>query len=514
MARAGGSTPGDDAQGDAPLVAAALDVMLPKGLSILAGVDLAASCVVGADPMRRGGDWLDSVPLGGGRVAAIVGDAPGTGLPAVAAMSQLRSVLVASLLRTGDPQTALIELDAYTARLPEARAATVVVAVLDPAAGEVAYCTAGHPPPLVVPAGGEPRFLEPTGAGPLGWGSRSFPTLTATWAADEALLLYSDGLLESAVRAQGSATVTLAAAADVCRDVTGVGLVDSLVRRLPMLLTDGHPNSNDLIMVAARRRPEPLGDLELDLPATGEALLTARGELDAWLAPLVLSAIDAMSLQHAVGELLANVVQHAYAGRPTRGRVRVSARVTDDATVEVEVQDDGTWRPTGSHDLLPVDGGRGLNLARLLTDQLQLIEGPEGTTVRLVFEPQRPVSMYAAPTLVQTRHRRALKAEVRSGALALSGPLDLNVADDLRQLLGRASLGSTRDAEVDLSDVDVLDSIAVQVILDAQQASEGNGRSLTLVAARGTPAQQVLDLVQLPYRAPSSPSSLTEDFPG
>jgi anti-sigma regulatory factor (Ser/Thr protein kinase)/anti-anti-sigma regulatory factor len=510
MSSAGGSTPGDDARDDAPLVAAALDAMLPKGLAVLSGVDLAASCVVGADPMRRGGDWFDTVPLGGGRVAAIVGDAPGTGLAAVAAMSQLRSVLAAALLRTGEVEAALLELDAYTARVPEARASTVVVAVLDPGAGAVSYCTAGHPPPLVVPVHGAPTFLEPTGAGPLGRGSGSFPTRTADWAADEALLLFSDGLLDNPMRARGGGTVALATAADECRADTGMALVEALVRRLPMVLTDGRANRDDLIMVAAQRRAQPLADLRLDLPATGEALLTVRGELDAWLAPLVLSAIDAMSLQHAVGELLANVVQHAYAGRPARGRMRVHATVTDRATVEVEVQDDGTWRSTNGHELLPVDGGRGLNLARLLTDQLQLVEGSEGTTVRLGFEPQRPVSMYTAPTRAQTRHRRPLKAEVRSGALALSGPLDLNVADDLRQLLGRASLGSTRDAEVDLSDVDVLDSIAVQVILDAQQASEGNGRSLTLVAARGTPAQQVLDLVRVSYRPPLPP----DDLPG
>jgi anti-sigma regulatory factor (Ser/Thr protein kinase)/anti-anti-sigma regulatory factor len=510
MTRAGGSFSGDAPQDDGALVNAAQDALLPKGLAILPRIDVAAASVVGANPDRRGGDWFDTLALGGGRMAVIVGDVPGNGLSAVAAMSQLRSVLLASLLRNGDPQSALVELEAYAVRLPDAAASTAVVAVLDPVVGVLTYCTAGHPPPLVLPAADDPHFLMTSGAGPLGRGGQEFPTQASRWGSGDTLLFYSDGLLDDASRPRGNATVALAAAAAGCRAAGDESLVDALARRLPMELTGGRGSTDDMILVAAQRRRQPISELRVELPATGEALLTVRRELDAWTTPLGLSAIDAMSLQHAVGELLANVVQHAYDGGWPRGRVRLRATMTDDAVLEVEVGDDGAWRSSETRELLSDQGGRGLNLARLLTDELLLDLGSDGTRVLVRFEPQKPVSMYAAPTRVPPRRDRSLAAEVRQGALALSGALDLSVADDLRQLLGRASLGATRDADVDLSDVDMLDSTAVQVLLDAQQASAGNGRTLGIVAAIGSPAQQVLELVRLPYR----PRDETEgDFP-
>jgi len=48
--------------------------------------------------------------------------------------------------------------------------------LLDPVAGEMVYSTCGYPPPLVVPAASEPRFLPATGAGPLA--AASPPTRT------------------------------------------------------------------------------------------------------------------------------------------------------------------------------------------------------------------------------------------------------------------------------------------------------------------------------------------------
>src|SRR6185437_6578524 len=85
--------------------------------------------------------------------------------------------------------------DAFAARTPALRAATVAIAVLDPCTGRLLYATCGHPPPLLVGTSGATRFLPGTGSGPLGTGSP--PVLAdASLESGELILLYSDGLIE------------------------------------------------------------------------------------------------------------------------------------------------------------------------------------------------------------------------------------------------------------------------------------------------------------------------------
>src|SRR6185369_10937415 len=90
---------------------------------------------------------------------------------------------------------------------------TLVLVVLDPAAGTLRYTTCGHPPPLVIGVNGKARYLEGTGTGPLGTGSP--PVLaSSTLAPGELVLLYSDGLVERPDRtiAEGMGELAVVAA--------------------------------------------------------------------------------------------------------------------------------------------------------------------------------------------------------------------------------------------------------------------------------------------------------------
>ena len=78
--------------------------------------------------------------------------------------------------------------------------ATMLYLVVDPAASTVRWVNAGHPPPLVL-SRGEPRFLEGQASVPLG--VLPFPTyeeVTARLDPGDALLLYTDGLVETPKR--------------------------------------------------------------------------------------------------------------------------------------------------------------------------------------------------------------------------------------------------------------------------------------------------------------------------
>ncbi|MCQ0009375.1 serine/threonine-protein phosphatase [Actinomadura madurae] len=52
-----------------------------------------------------------------------------------------------------------------------------------------------HPPPLLIPSGGQARYVPSTGGGPLGTGSR-FPLAEARLGLGDHLLLYTNGIID------------------------------------------------------------------------------------------------------------------------------------------------------------------------------------------------------------------------------------------------------------------------------------------------------------------------------
>ena len=148
------------------------EVLLPAELPALPRIDLSARYLLAERDTAAGGDWFDAVVLDDGRVALAVGDVVGHGVHASATMGQLRSVLSAYLHDSADPAEAVTRLDRFAERIASASAATVCAAILDPDTGELTYCTAGHPPPLIASTArtGQARFVEPSGGSLLGTG--------------------------------------------------------------------------------------------------------------------------------------------------------------------------------------------------------------------------------------------------------------------------------------------------------------------------------------------------------
>ena len=193
-------------------IVALQEALLPPALPVLPRARIAARYLVAGQEQSAGGDWFDAIPLAGGSVALVVGDVVGHGVAASAAMGQLRAVLTELLAAEADLGRVLARTDAFAARTPALRAATLALAVLDPASGMLRYTTCGHPPPLVISIDGAARYLDGTGTGPLGTGSP--PALaTSALAPGELLLLYSDGLVERPDRTIGEGMAELAEAA-------------------------------------------------------------------------------------------------------------------------------------------------------------------------------------------------------------------------------------------------------------------------------------------------------------
>ncbi|WP_306215847.1 PP2C family protein-serine/threonine phosphatase [Actinoplanes sp. RD1] len=234
--------------------------LLPAGLPVLPAVQIAASYLLADADTAAGGDWFDAIPTPDGRVALVVGDVVGHGVAASAAMGQLRTVLQDRLDETGDVLGAIRAADRMARRVPAAHAATVCVAVLDPADGALAWCSAGHPPPLVVNAQAA-RYLPLSGAGPLGTGA-AYRLQTERLEDGEMVLLYSDGIIERPGREPAAATVELSQVA--IDSVAGRGFDPSLhaverasTQTLELLVRQsGH--TDDITLLAAQRRvPTP-----------------------------------------------------------------------------------------------------------------------------------------------------------------------------------------------------------------------------------------------------------------
>ncbi|MEW1914388.1 SpoIIE family protein phosphatase [Kitasatospora sp. NPDC085895] len=155
---------------------------------------------------RIGGDWYDAFPLSDGATALVIGDVIGHDLQAAARMAQLRNILRALAWdRHEAPAAVVARLDDAMASLTDVPMATMILAYVEkPPTGpwRLRWTSAGHPPPLLLPAAsppcrGQARYLEAGQGLVLGaGGDPERPDGTEDLPAGSTLLLFTDGLVE------------------------------------------------------------------------------------------------------------------------------------------------------------------------------------------------------------------------------------------------------------------------------------------------------------------------------
>jgi serine phosphatase RsbU (regulator of sigma subunit) len=172
--------------------------LLPKHLPETPGLELVAHYEAAGGGAEAGGDWYDAFALTRGRIGVVVGDVTGRGIPAASTMGHLRSVTRAFALAdnaTRTPGEVLTRLNRYQLALAEQELFTVIYAIVDPRRGRVCWASGGHPPPLLRAADGQTRFLEGGGA-VMGVWDTVYPDAEDTVGPSDALIFYSDGLVE------------------------------------------------------------------------------------------------------------------------------------------------------------------------------------------------------------------------------------------------------------------------------------------------------------------------------
>ncbi len=168
--------------------------LLPKRYPEVEGFELAGW----SRPARHvGGDYYNLLARPGGRLAVVVADVSGKGMPAALMVSTAHSALNL-LLDRADIGSDLVErlnrhiLDTSAPN----KFITLLLAEIDPPSGGVHYVNAGHNPALLVRCGGEVEELHPGGL-PLGMFTGSYRDGRAELRPGDLLCLYSDGITEA-----------------------------------------------------------------------------------------------------------------------------------------------------------------------------------------------------------------------------------------------------------------------------------------------------------------------------
>lgn len=139
------------------------EALLPQTTPKVAGYDIGALHI---DCPTPGGDFHEFLELEGGRVALLVCDVSGRGIPGAMIGGIARSYLRAELARTNDIAEALHRANGQIARdVRRGMFVTALYVVLDPKDGTATVACAGHKVPLIRYAAADKkiRLLQPEG---------------------------------------------------------------------------------------------------------------------------------------------------------------------------------------------------------------------------------------------------------------------------------------------------------------------------------------------------------------
>lgn len=147
-----------------------------------------------------GGDYFDYVPLNDGKIAVVLGDVAGKGMPAALLMAKLSADVRYCLAGTADPAKAIDRLNAGFSRSDwEDRFVTFAAVVLDPKLNTATVVNAGHMAPYLRHSDGKVETIGENEKGlPLGVNpGAEFEAATVPLAPGDVLTLYTDGINEA-----------------------------------------------------------------------------------------------------------------------------------------------------------------------------------------------------------------------------------------------------------------------------------------------------------------------------
>jgi PAS domain-containing protein/anti-sigma regulatory factor (Ser/Thr protein kinase) len=314
-----------------------------------------------------GGDWYDAIQLADGRVAFSIGDVGGHGLNAAFIMGHVREMVRTGAMRGLTPH------EVFAAANETVIAAgygliSAFLGYIDPLTLDMQYAVAGHPAPLLVTREGTVEALcggdEILGA----TSAARYHTSELTLAESNALVLYTDGVVEHSHDIEAGEMELQKALAAWGQSAFSAYALEILTR----LLT-GKPIRDDAALLILR--PQPIIRFEETLPADPATSRRARRVVRRALEHSELGS-RSEEFVLAMCEAINNAIEH---GSPAaRDRVHLLLEL-DDGGIHGLVESVGPWQQRTPS----IERGRGLMLMRAFCDRLEVDIGDRGTTVDL-----------------------------------------------------------------------------------------------------------------------------------
>ena len=205
-----------------------------------------------------GGDFYDFIPLDSNRLALVVGDVCGKGMPASLFMSVVVTVLRMSAREEQNAAAAISRANALLCQDNKASLfATCFFAVLHLGEGVLEYCNCGHNAPVHFSPTGQVKRLETTGLPLAMLADRPARADRAAFGPGDALFLFSDGITEAINPAKEEfGDALLLETLSENREATVAELVSTVFQAVDAFAC-GEPQADDMTCIAVRRRVKP-----------------------------------------------------------------------------------------------------------------------------------------------------------------------------------------------------------------------------------------------------------------
>ena len=205
-----------------------------------------------------GGDFYDFIPLDADRLALVVGDVCGKGMPASLFMSVVVTVLRMAAREEQNAASAISRANALLCQDNKASLfATGFFAVLHLSEGVLEYCNCGHTAPVHLSATGQVRRLEATGLPLAMLADRPARAACVSFQPGDALFVFSDGVTEAINAAKEEFGDALLVETLLKNREASVAELVSTVFEAVDAFACGEPQADDITCIAVRRRVKP-----------------------------------------------------------------------------------------------------------------------------------------------------------------------------------------------------------------------------------------------------------------